>query len=337
MTITLVVCTKDRCHSLANTLRSIAASLLPDSTEWEVIVVDNGSRDETRKVVEDFCGRYPGRFHYLYEPGPGKSYALNAGVRNAAGDILAFTDDDVVVEPAWLANITKPLRLDDGLAGVGGRTLPPSSFSLPPWLPHNDAFALAPLAIFDFGPVGRQLAEPPFGNNMAYRKAVFERHGGFRIDLGPRSDARCPQKSEDSEFGARLLTAGEGVWYEPSALLYHSIPETRITRKYFLDWWYDKARSDVRARGIPRGAKWFVAGVPPNLFRRLLVWTLRSLITLDSSRRFSAQLKVRWLLGQIVESHRLSTGPEACNKSGSFQVRRDGHFESRGDARLGEK
>jgi len=71
---------------LAKALDSVAASRLPDSVEWEVVVVDNNSRDQTREVVEEFRCRYPGRFRYLFEPRQGKSYALNAGIREAQRD-----------------------------------------------------------------------------------------------------------------------------------------------------------------------------------------------------------------------------------------------------------
>ena len=67
-----------------------------------MLVVDNNSSDQTREVVEEFADRYPGRFRYLFEPQPGKSYALNSGIREARGTVLAFIDDDVTVEPSWL-------------------------------------------------------------------------------------------------------------------------------------------------------------------------------------------------------------------------------------------
>ena len=100
MRITVILCTLNRCQSLAETLESIAISTLPDSVDWEILVVDNNSTDHTREVVEEFGRRYPDRFRYIFEPRPGKSYALNAGIREAQGEILAFTDDDVTVEPA---------------------------------------------------------------------------------------------------------------------------------------------------------------------------------------------------------------------------------------------
>jgi glucosyl-dolichyl phosphate glucuronosyltransferase len=110
MNVTVVICTYNRCKSLAKTLKSVAVSELPESVEWEVLVVDNNSKDQTRAVVEEFCQRYPKRFRYLFEPQQGKSQALSASIRAAHGEILAFTDDDVIVEPAWLSSLTAPLR-----------------------------------------------------------------------------------------------------------------------------------------------------------------------------------------------------------------------------------
>ena len=309
MMISVIMCTYNRCQTLANALDSLAASVLPNAVEWEVLVVDNSSRDQTRSVVEDFCRQYPGHFRYLFEPRQGKSYALNAGIREARGDVLAFTDDDVTVEPEWLQNLTAGLRNGEW-EGAGGRSLPQGTFSPPRWLGLEARYALAPLAIFDLGTVAGELTEAPFGNNMAFRKEMFEKHGGFRIDLGPRPGSRGPQKSEDSEFGCRLLTAGERLRYEPSAVVYHAVPESRVQKKYFLAWWLDKARADIRAFGIPPGTKWLVAGIPLVLIRRLAVWTLRWMVAVEPSGRFACKLKVWGLGGAIVESYRESHDAE---------------------------
>src|SRR5690349_7477494 len=96
---------------------------LSESVEWEVLVVDNNSSDQTREVVDEFCRRYPGRFRYLFESRPGKSCALNAGVREARGAVVAFMDDDVTVEPTWLQELTAALH-NGQWAGAGGRILP---------------------------------------------------------------------------------------------------------------------------------------------------------------------------------------------------------------------
>jgi glucosyl-dolichyl phosphate glucuronosyltransferase len=303
MEISVILCTYNRCQDLAKALDSLASSKFSNPVEWEVLVVDNNSSDQTRNVGEDFSRRYASRFVYLFEPTQGKSYALNAGIRKAQGNVLVFTDDDVTVEPSWLENLTVRLR-NNQCAGVGGRVLPDRSFSPPRWLSVESRYSLAPLAIFDRGLEPRELTEAPFGNNMAFRKEVFSKHGNFRTDLGPQPGSGNPQKSEDSEFGHRLLAAGERLHYEPSAVVYHGIPPNRINKKYFLDWWFDKTRSDIRAFGIPDDARWFVAGIPLYMFRRLLRWTLQWMVSVRSSQRFSCKLKVWSVAGAILECYR---------------------------------
>jgi len=304
MNITVIVCTYNRCQSLAKALGSVAASTLPDSIKWEVIVVDNNSSDRTREVVEDFCSRYPGRFRYVFEPRQGVCHARNAGVWEAQGDIVAFMDDDVTASPTWLHNLTAALYNGEW-AGAGGRTLADGTFSPPRWLLLEEKHALGPLALCDLGPEGRQLTEPPFGTNMAFRKAMFEKYGAFRSDLG-----RCGDRllsNEETEFGRRLLAGGERLLYEPSAVIYHPIPENRLQKKYFLAWWFGKGRSDIRELGIPAGVK-CCRGIPLYMFRRLAAGTLRWMVAVEPSRRFSCKRKVWATAGQIVESYQRADG-----------------------------
>lgn len=301
MEISVILCTYNRCESLGKALDSVAAQNLPESVKWEVLVVDNNSRDQTHEVVDAFCHRYPGRFRYLFEPQQGKSYALNVGIREARGDVLAFMDDDVTVEPMWLWNLTALLHSSEW-AGVGGRILPEQTFSPPRWLSVEGRYALAPLAIFDLGPEAAELTEPPFGTNMAFRKGVFAKYGDFRTDLGPRPGSEI--RNEDTEFGSRLLAGGERLWYEPSAVVYHSVPEHRVQRKYLMAWWFDKARADVREHGIKPGTQFHIAGIPLYLLRRLSVWTLRWMVSVRSAQRFSCKLKVWGVVGTMLECYR---------------------------------
>ena len=302
MNISIVLCTYNRCESLRNALDSVAQSTLPEAVHWEVLVVDNNSNDRTKAVVQEFGQKYPGRFRYLFEPTPGKSHALNSGIRESDADVLAFMDDDVVVERTWLQNLTSALD-DPSLAGAGGRILPRWTSSPPQWLPKKERYGLAPLAMFDLGVEPGPLDEAPFGTNMAFQRQVFEKYAGFRTDLGPQPGSEI--RNEDTEFGQRLLQAGERLRYEPSAVVYHSVSENRLTKAYFLRWWFDKARADVREFGIPQDAR-LIAGVPIILFRRLAVWTLRWTIAIRPSQRFGAKLKVWGRLGEIKECYRIA-------------------------------
>ena len=304
MKITVIVCTYNRCRTLEKALSSVAASALPESIEWEVLVVDNNSRDQPRDVVEDFCTRSPGRFRYLFEPHQGKSYALNTGIREARGDVLAFMDDDVTVESTWLQNLTAALCSREW-AGAGGRILPQWPCAPPSWLPEKEWYGMAPLVMFDLGPEAGPLTDPPFGTNMAFHRRLFEKYGVFRTDLGPGPNGKI-RNNEDTEFGRRLLEAGERLKYEPTAVVHHSVPQNRLRRGYFLTWWFNKGRADVRETGVAADTKWFVSGIPLYLVHRLAVGILRWLVTLDPSRRFSCRLAVWLTAGTMVESYRQS-------------------------------
>lgn len=308
MEISVILCTYNRCQSLAKALGSVALSTLPESVDWEVLVVDNNSRDQTREVVEDFCRRYPGHIRYLFEPRQGKSYALNAGIREARGDILAFVDDDATAEPGWLQNLTAALQ-DGEWAGAGGRIFPAQTSSLPDWLAPDGPYSMLGVlcAHFDLGDTPCELNQPPYGTNMAFRKKVFEKHGGFRTDLGPGPGNEL--RNEDTEFGRRLLAAGERLRYEPSAIVYHPVPEKRIEKDFFLAWWFDWGRAMVREWGrgpdiwgIPRPYLNILAvginAVVPNLRRWMLA--------LNPQRRFYWKCRVWVAAGEIQEFYRLA-------------------------------
>ena len=125
MDITVIVCTYNRGATLAKALDSVAASVLPTSVTWEVLVADNNSTDQTRAVAEDFLP--PGtRTASAIRSNPSRAnwpHALNAAVCGSQGDILAFMDDDVAVEPTWLQNLTAALHSAEW-AGAGGPILP---------------------------------------------------------------------------------------------------------------------------------------------------------------------------------------------------------------------
>jgi len=307
--ITVIVCTYNRCRDLETALKSVAASEVPSSITWEVLVVDNNSTDQTRDVVQAFCSKHADRFRYLFEPEAGKSYALNAAIANARGKVLAFMDDDVTVEPTWLHNLTASLH-DGEWAGAGGRTLPAESFIPPPWLPNDfKTWGAILCAYFDHGDEACEIDHPPYGANMAFRSCVFERHGGFRIDLGPAPGSQI--RNEDSELGRRLLTAGERLRYEPTAVVYHPVPQGRITKEYFCSWWFDFGRARIREIGV-----WpDVYGIRRDYLRllrcvmRMPALTLRWMLAIHPQDRFRAKCRLWHGAGMISELYCRSVDP----------------------------
>jgi glycosyltransferase involved in cell wall biosynthesis len=298
--VTVVVCTYNRCQTLAQALDSVASSVLPDSVDWELLVVDNNSPDQTRAVVEEVSCRYPGRFRYVFEPKQGLSNARNSGIREARGEIIVFTDDDVTVEPSWLQNLTAPL-LNGPWAGAGGRIRLGQDFRPPLWLALSGPFSLAEsLVQFDVGDQEGPLDRAPFGANMAFRKIMFEKYGGFRPDLD-----RCGKSligNGDTEMGQRLMAAGEHLYYVPSAVVNHPVLKERLTKKYFRSYWFAHGRSMIRQAGKQLSLRNAL-----RYFRRDLKDKLRWISSLDRrwflspQGRFFVELHTLHTLGEVVE------------------------------------
>lgn len=269
MDISVILCTYNRCEMLAKALGSLALSDLPHGISWEVLVVDNNSRDATRRVVEEFQVRDPVRFRYFFEPSQGKSYALNTGILKASGKVLAFIDDDVVAEALWLDRLTTDI-LAGRCAGTGGKILLEQGFVAPAWLPVSGPYSLAGmLAVFDLGDAPMPLSRPPFGTNMAFHRSMFTKYGLFRTDMGPAPGSEI--RNEDVEFCRRLMTGGERLMYQPEAVVYHAVPERRRTQEYFLQFWFDHGRASVReSRVLPP-----FAGIPRRYLKiaKIVLWS----------------------------------------------------------------
>ncbi len=305
--VTVIVCTYNRCQDLERGLESIAASKMPNTTTWEVLVVDNNSNDRTSEVVESFCRRYPGRFRYLFEGKQGKAYALNAGVANARGEVLAFVDDDVTMDSGWLRNLTGELQGREWV-GAAGRILPATTFTPPPWLSWTHCGGIL-CGNFDLGNQPCELGpdHPPHGGNMAIRREMFERHGGYHLNLGP-GPKRVP--NGDTEYGRRLMKAGERLRYEPLAVVYHPVPENRIRKEYFLSWWFDYGRASV----IEQGDRPDVLGIPRDyLSLAARIWdilsmSLRRALAIRPTMRFFWKCMVWKQAGTMVELYHRSSG-----------------------------
>jgi GT2 family glycosyltransferase/SAM-dependent methyltransferase len=219
VSISVIVCTRRRPEKLR---RCLAALQRLDPSPAEVIVVDNAPEECcTLKVVEEFAGVI-----YRPEPALGLSRARNSGILHSSGEIVAFTDDDVLVHPRWLLGVWQAFS-QDTVFGMAGLVLPAEletqaqiRFEL-----NFDGFnrGYRPIAFDSFFfnsmldrgvPVWRIGA----GANMAFRRNVFSRIGLFDERLGAGASG-C---SEDTEFWYRMLAAGMSIAYEPRAVVWHS-------------------------------------------------------------------------------------------------------------------
>ncbi|MEU9628590.1 glycosyltransferase [Streptomyces luteogriseus] len=224
---TVVVATRERAGQLARALDSLLAQ---DHPRFEIVVVDNAPvTDETRELVER---KYAERVRYVCEPVPGLAAAHNAGLDAVRGEVVAFTDDDVVADPRWLTELTAPFAADAGLGCSTGLILP-ARLTTPAQvlLESHGGFAKG------FTPRTYDPARPPgdeplfpftagrFGSgaNMAFRTAVLRSVGGF----DPATGAGTAARGGDDLYGfVRVLAQGHRLHYTPYALVWHHHRET---------------------------------------------------------------------------------------------------------------
>lgn len=213
MFFSVIIPTRNRCDILAGALNSLRNQTFP-ADQYELIVVDNGSTDQTRGLVERLNRNGVKQIRYIHEPRPGLHWARHTGAREANGDVLAYTDDDAEVIPEWLDRIA-PAYQDPRVAAAGG----PINVK---WISQPPEWVL-PLGTFghlDLGPKHKELSWPEciFGGNYTVRKQLLFEVGGFNPDTAVED-----QLVGDGELGLckKIYKAGYKIIYVPDALVYH--------------------------------------------------------------------------------------------------------------------
>lgn len=272
LAVSVIVATHNRAPLLRQTLEALIAQETPESLAWEILVVDNGSTDNTLEVFRTMAMLAPGRLRYVFEPRLGKSRALNAGLAVARGGVIALTDDDVSPAADWVATAATVLDTRD-VEGAGGRILPRWEIEPPSWL-LGSQLLLDCLAIMDFDKPA-MLPIPPgrhpqvWGANMVFRRQALAALGGFDTQLGPVGGRRFCE--EDCDIVRRMLAAGRSVAYDPALTVFHRIPRARLKRAYFRRLMWDMGEGRALASvDSPVGRR--LAGV--------LHWRVRSLVRL---------------------------------------------------------
>ena len=219
--VTVAVCTRDRAEQLKDCLMSLSRLVY---NNVEILVVDNApSTDQTRNLVQS---EFP-RFRYVTEPRPGLDWARNRAIEEARGEILAYTDDDVVVDPLWVSALVRLFADDPAVMAVTGLVAPYEMETRAQvlferyggfgrgfkriWFRFDDASGDDPFIHIGAGRFGT-------GANMAYRRSVFGQIGGFdpALDVGTVTNG-----GGDLEMFFRVLEEGHTLVYEPAALVWH--------------------------------------------------------------------------------------------------------------------
>ncbi len=236
--ISAIICTHNRDQYLGAAIDTLLAQDCPQhNIDYEIIVVNNGSTDSTKAIVDQRLA-HP-RLRCVWEPVLGLSTARNTGANAAKAEILAYLDDDAEATPHWLRTLYQAYQENDRLAIAGGRVtlIWPEGITPPPWLSENLA---GNLGAYDLGDRPIHITQPgltPRGLNYSLRRRFLDEIGGFDPNLG--RVGKNLLSNEELFMTEKALAADWQVMYLPEALVAHNVAPERTVRSWFLrrGWW----------------------------------------------------------------------------------------------------
>ena len=293
--ISAVVCTHNRAGYLRKALQSLVDQTLAP-WEYEIIVVDNGSQDNTKQVVSEFSA-VP-NLRYLYEPVIGLSRARNTGWRNARGMYVAYLDDDAIAYPTWVAKFLEVFETFEPTPGsVGGECEPIWDAPKPAWLSDK---MVGYLSILHWSDVPIILNEVQWLSacNIAYPRELLQAAEGFREDLGRQGDEL--RAGAEDYLRQQLDSWGLCSVYHPEIVVRHHISRSRLTKRWFRERAYWQGLSDAIMINPDGRLSRFVRA---RLALTKIGWSLArlflTLVATNSAARFRRQCQVLETVGYV--------------------------------------
>ena len=222
----IIIPTRNRQRQIISLLESIKQLKGLERLHPEIIVGDNASKDQTWEALQNIAADYPVSLRSFQVMSPGKCRVLNEAMSLARGDILVFLDDDVRVEPGWLAALDDHFGNLSPMAAQGAVLLPERDIADPEIYRLIEKYRTVRQVDFD-GYDGEMHSLN--GANMALRREVFDKIGKFDVRLGPGASGT----SEDTELARRIRLAGISITYIAKAVVYHQLDRPRLTEAYF--------------------------------------------------------------------------------------------------------
>lgn len=258
--ISVIIPTRNRAKFLAACLETISRQ--STNVEFEVLVIDNGSIDQTPLVIEEYRSKLPG-LKNIHDPEPGLHTGRHAGMNAASGDVLVFADDDIEAPPNWLSTISAVFT-NPNVAMLGGNNFPKFLKPPPDWLmrlwtrPTLRGYrAIPPLSIIEFSHPAKEIS--PYniwGCNFSIRKKVLLEAGGFHPDGMPQELIRFRGDGE-THVCRHVAISGLTAVFHPGASVYHKVTPERMTHAYFRQRGFNQGVSDsythLRRRSMSTG------------------------------------------------------------------------------------
>ncbi|WP_353121608.1 glycosyltransferase family 2 protein [Dysgonomonas capnocytophagoides] len=288
MRFSFITCTYNRDKYIGQTLQSVCDQKYPDNN-YEIIVIDNNSTDNTASICEEFRAEYPNKnFRYVKEMNQGLSFALNRGIKEAQGEFLIFVDDDETIIPEHLERLDNHLRTYPEAVLCGTPVIPVYEIPEPKWMSRFTQRLIG--GYFDQGKEVKILEAKnyPGTGHTIIKKELYERYGNYNTELGRKGTSLIG--AEDKDMFNRLKNNNIVCYYLPDIPIYHHIPPNKMTDEFFHKLTYSIGKSErirtkavsekeFRNRLLSEGIKWgasvvlfagYTLGLQPSKGFRLL-------------------------------------------------------------------
>ena len=286
--VAVVICTFNRAGLLEKTLSSFLLLRVPHSLQWELLVVNNGSTDETESVCASFSNWLPLRV--IVEREPGLSNARNRALWSVNADYLVYTDDDVIVDPGWLESFVDAAKRWPSASAFGGPVEPDF-----PIEPAPDLLAAFPVLATGFCGLDHHRPEGPlpttlevYGANMAYRVDAV---AGLRFDPRLGHTPNSLRGGEETKFLADVRARGGDVLWCPNMRVKHYVDPSRMTLEYLVSYHEGRGEALVRSEGLPPAPA--ILGVPRWLWRKTIEAYGHYLLFLLTAKRVETLKRLR--------------------------------------------
>lgn len=276
--LSIVIATYNRATLLLDALKSVIRQSAP-AQEWECVVVNNNSSDNTSECFAEFASGHPEyNLRIVNEPNQGLSYARNRGIRESVGEYIAIIDDDEHIAEDFVAAYIKLFDSVPEAVAAGGPIVAEYPTGRPRWM---SCYTERPIAnTMYFGEEVREFPKGrvPGGGNMALRRSAIRRYGVFDTSLGYSGESLIG--GEECDLFERLQIADAKYYYVPTAVMYHIIPREKLTKEYFARLSYNVGVSQLRRARLYRRV-WRVRFVELSKWVATLLIALWYTITLQ--------------------------------------------------------
>jgi glycosyltransferase involved in cell wall biosynthesis len=290
MDLDLIIPTHNRARLLDECLKSVLRASRPTKLNVTVVVVDNNSKDNTREVVAPYLRKSDIRFRYLFVGQPGKSAALNTALEQTDEELVGLIDDDEQLDAEWFQVAWREFSSDSAIEYIGGPCHPNWEISPPDWLPSAWPGVIGIVLRPERAVFSPQFNGMLMGGNTIVRRTTLQKVLPYPLELG-RIGGKI-RGGMDEIMYHRLLKIGALGMVVPDLIIYHWIPASRLTRRYYRKWAVGRGIGvgfQLRERGFPEPG---LLGIPRYKFGDAARGLRSLLVARSANERFTAQLAI---------------------------------------------